>query len=125
MAEDFLRRWDEDALVETRQLVAQFATSQELSLAFQEFIAANADEAYILYRELDYFEQLAALEHLGHFDFELIKLMLGRTLIDRWDKWKPSIDAMSGTRGYPMFEGLVEKMKRTINSPGDPGQGSR
>ena len=57
-----------------------------------------------MYRELDYFEQLAALEHVGAFDFELIKLLLGRTLIDRWEMWKPSIDAMRGTGGYPMFE---------------------
>ena len=69
----------------------------------------------MFYRELDYFEQLAALEHVGAFDFELIKLLLGRTLIDRWEMWKPSIDAMKGTRGYPMYEALVGKMK--INLP--------
>ena len=117
MAGDFLRRWDEDALVETRRFVAQFATPEELSSAFQRFIAVNSAEAYILYRELDYFEQLAALEHLGHFDFELIKLLLGQTLIDRWDLWNPSIDAMSGANPYPLFEGLVKKMKRAIDSP--------
>ena len=41
MASDFLRRWDEDSLVETRQLVGQFATPEALSLAFQGYIAAN------------------------------------------------------------------------------------
>ena len=124
MAADFLRRWDEDALVETRQLVAQFATSEELSSAFQRFIAANSTEAYVFYRELDYFEQLAALEHLGHFDFELIKLLLGQTLIDRWSLWKPSLDEMSGANPYPLFEGLVEKMTRAIDFPArEPGGG--
>ena len=96
-----MRRWDEDALVETRRLVAQFATPEELSSAFQRFIAANSAEAYILYRELDYFEQLAALEHLGHFDFELIKLLLGQTLIDRWDLWNPSIDCDERSESLP------------------------
>ena len=112
-----MRRWDEDALVETRQLVGQFASPEELSSAFQRFIAANSAEAYILYRELDYFEQLAALEHLGHFDFGLIRLLLGQTLIDRWGLWKPSIDAMRGANPYPLFEGLVRKMERAIDSP--------
>ena len=97
--------------VTTRRLVATFETKEELRTAFQAFITSNADEAYVFYRELDYFEQLAALEHVGAFDFELIKLLLGRTLIDRWEMWKPSIDAMRGAGGYPMFESLVAKMK--------------
>jgi hypothetical protein len=117
MAADFLRRWDEDALVETRRLVGQFETKEDLSTAFQGFIATNAKEAYVLYRELDYFEQLAALEYVGHFDFELIKVMLGRTLVDRWEMWKPSIDAMHGAIGYPMFEALVMKMKKATDPP--------
>ena len=117
IAGDFLRRWDEEALVESRQLVAQFETGEELSIAFQRFVAANSNEAYVLYRELDYFEQLAALEHLGHFDFDLIKLLLGRTLVDRWEMWKPSIDAMCWARGYPLFEALAAKMKKAMDSP--------
>ena len=116
IAADFFRRWNEDSLVQTRRLVATFETKEELAEAFQAFIASNADEAYVLYRELDYFEQLAALEQVGAFDFELIKLLLGRTLIDRWELWKPSIDAMEGTGGYPMFESLVAKVKTAITS---------
>jgi hypothetical protein len=119
IAADFFRRWDEDSLVETRRLVSRFKTKEELSTAFQGFIASNADEAYVLYRELDYFEQLAALEHVGAFDFELIKLLLGRTLIGRWEMWKPSLDAMSGTGGYPMFSALVGKMKDALDPAGD------
>lgn len=119
VAADFFRRWNEDALLETRRLVASFDTKEELRTAFLDFIASNADEAYILYRELDYFEQLAALEHVGAFDFELIKLLLGRTLIDRWEMWKPSLDAMRGTGGYPLFEALVAKMKIALASAGD------
>jgi len=98
IAADFFRRWNEDSLSETRGLVATFETKEELSAAFRGFMASNADEAYVLYRELDYFEQLAALEHVGAFDFELIKLLLGRTLIDRWEMWKPSIDGLSHVR---------------------------
>ena len=91
-----------------------------MTAAFQAFIASNADEAYVLYRELDYFEQLAALEHVGAFDFELITLLLGRTLIDRWEMWKPSIDAMGDTGGYPMFESLVAKMRIALASAHHP-----
>jgi hypothetical protein len=121
IAADFFGRWNEDSLVETRRLVSGFKTKEELSAASQGFIASNADEAYVLYRELDYFEQLAALEHVGAFDFELIKLLLGRTLIDRWEMWKPSLEAMSGN-GYPMFNALVGKMVGALDSAGDGAQ---
>ncbi len=122
IAADFFRRWNEDSLLETRRLVATFETKEELSEAFGAFIASNADEAYVLYRELDYFEQLAALEHVGAFDFELIKLLLGQTLITRWEMWQPSIEGMIGAGGYPMFEALVAKMKIALASAGNVTQ---
>jgi hypothetical protein len=116
MAGDFLRRWDEDPLVEARKLVSQFETPEALSVALQRFVATQADEAYVLYRELDYFEQLAALEHLGHFDFELIRLLLGQSLVDRWTLWQPSIVAMGAPSRYPLFEKLATKMDRALTS---------
>ena len=111
MAVEFFRRWSEEPMVETRRLLAQFETPAELRDAMRRFIAENAAEAYVLYRELDYFEQLGALEKHGGFDFELIKTLLGRRLIDRWEMWQPSIESMGGSAAYPMFERLVTKMR--------------
>ena len=116
MAADFFRRWDEDALVETRRLVAQFGDGDELRVAFERYAATNAEEAYVLYRELDFFEQLAAFEIEGAIDFHLIQLMLGSTLVDRWEMWEPTIDAMDRDHPYPNFEALVAKVRAT-NSP--------
>jgi hypothetical protein len=111
---EFFRRWSESPMVETRRLVAQFETAEELRDAMLRFIAENSAEAYVLYRELDYFEQLGALERHSGFDFELIKTLLGRRLIDRWELWQPSIDAMGGTAAYPNFERLVAKMRTAV-----------
>jgi len=110
LAADFLRRWDEDALVETRRLVAQYATGEELAQAFAGFLATNSVSAYVLLRELDFFEQLGALEAVGAFDFELIEVLLGDRLVERYDLWKPSIAAM-GEGVYPRFGELAEKMR--------------
>ena len=107
-------RWDEDGLVEARRLAARFKTKEELSAAFQRFIDANSPEAFVLYRELDYFEQLGALEQVGAINFDVLRLLLGPRLIDRWDMWKPSIDAMPGD--YPMFRALVAKMRTTLGA---------
>ena len=111
---EFFRRWSESPMVETRRLVAQFETPEELRDAMLRFIAENSAEAYVLYRELDYFEQLGALERHSGFDFELIKTLLGRRLIDRWELWQPSVDAMGGTAAYPNFERLVAKMRTAL-----------
>jgi hypothetical protein len=111
MAGDFIRRWNEAPLVETRRFVGQYETREALRDAFVGYIAENSVNAYVLYRELDYFEQLGALEEYGGFDFKLIELLLGRRLVERWDLWKPSIDAIGGSETYPMFERLVVKMR--------------
>ena len=114
MAVEFFRRWNEGPMVETRRLVAQFETGEALRDALTRFIAVNSPEAYVLYRELDYFEQLGALEKHGGFDFELIRTLLGPRLIDRWEMWRPSIDAVGGSAAYPMFEHLVTKMRAEV-----------
>jgi hypothetical protein len=75
------------------------------------FVAHNTEEAFVLYRELDFFEQLGALEKHGGFDFELIRSLLGRRLIDRWDMWHPTIDELGGEAAYPMFALLVAKLQ--------------
>src|SRR5262249_11933270 len=113
-AVEFFRRWNEAPLVEARRLVAQFHTAEELRDAMTRFIAENSVQAYVLYRELDYFEQLGALEKHGGFDFELIRSLLGRRLIDRWDMWQPTIEALGGTDTYPMFDRLVTKMRAAV-----------
>jgi hypothetical protein len=110
---EFFRRWNEDPLVETRRLVAQFETPEALADAMTRFIAENSMNAYVLYRELDFFEQLGALEEHGGFDFDLIRTLLGRRLIERWDMWLPSIDVI-GRDAYPMFERLVTKMRAVV-----------
>jgi hypothetical protein len=108
---EFFRPWSEDPMVETRRLVARFETAEALRHAMLGFIAENSAEAYVLYRELDYFEQLGALERHSGFDFELIKSLLGRRLVDRWEMWQPTIDAIGGSAAYPNFERLVTKMR--------------
>ncbi len=55
-------------------------------------------------------------------DFELIRSLLGRRLIERWDLWKPSIDALGGESVYPMFAALVSKMRLALGAP--EGEGS-
>src|SRR6185503_12710677 len=94
VASEFFRRWSDGPMVETRRLVASYRTPEALRDALVRHAAANDTEAYVLYRELDYFEQLGALEDHGGVHFGLIRTMLGRRLVERWELWAPSIDAI-------------------------------
>jgi hypothetical protein len=114
VAVEFFRRWDDNALMETRRLVDRFPTPEALRDALTRFRAENSVQADILYRELDYFEQLGALEFHGGFDYELIRCLFGRRLIDRWELWQPSIDALGGRAAYPMFHRLVTKLRADV-----------
>jgi hypothetical protein len=106
--------------VEARRLVARFKSAEELRDAFAAYVAAGAPEVFVLYRELDFFEQVAALEARGAFDLELIKLMLGRTLVDRWELWRPALHRVHGPGVYPLFEGLAAKLERMPDAPPGP-----
>ena len=122
IAAEFFRRWNDEALVEARRLVGRFKSPDELRDAFVDYVAADAPEAYVLYRELDFFEQLAALELQGAFNLELVKLLLGRTLIDRWEMWRPAVHAALGPGVYPLFDGLVVKLRRELRAPAGDSQ---
>jgi hypothetical protein len=117
LASDLFGRWNDEALVEARRLFASFKTPAELAAAFVKYVAEDAPEAYVLYRELDYFEQLSALERRGAVDFELIKLILGRQLVARWEAWKPALRAALGVGVYPLFESLASKMRDALADP--------
>jgi hypothetical protein len=118
MAAEFFRRWNEQPLEEARRLFARFESAEELRDAFAAYVAADVPEAYVLYRELDFFEQLAALESRGAFDLELVKVLLGRTLVERWETWRPALHQAYGPGVYPLFEGLVGKLRRELEDPG-------
>lgn len=114
MAAEFFRRWSEAPLEETRRLVGRYKTPEELRDALVRFIAEGSIEVFVLYRELDYFEQMGALDARGGLDFELVRIVLGRRLIDRWEMWQPALEAISGITTYPMFRALVTKMDKAL-----------
>ena len=112
LAADFIRRWDEPA---ARSRPAGWWPStrmvQELAATFAAATADNSMSAYVLMRELDFHQQLGALDHVGAFDFGLINVLIGNSLVERWELWQPTVDAM-GDDVYPMFRALAAKMRR-------------
>jgi hypothetical protein len=114
VAADFFRRWSDGPMVETRRLVASYGAPRALRDAFLGHIERNDVEAFVLFRELDYFEQLGAMEEHGGFDFALIESLLGQKLVDRFDLWEPSIEAIGGRAVYPNFTQLAEKMRAAV-----------
>jgi hypothetical protein len=118
VASEFFKRWSDGPMVETRRLVASYGSPEALRDALLRHIAANDVEAYVLFRELDYFEQLGALEEYGAFDFEMIRSLLGGRLVDRWDLWEPSVTALGGPAVYPLFARLAHNMRLSTATDG-------
>jgi hypothetical protein len=114
MAAELFRRWNGDSLVEARRLTASFDTSGELGRALERYVDANAPEAYVLYREPDYFEQLAALEQFGAVDFALVKSLVGRILVERWEFWEPALRSVHGEDVYPLYRDLAGRMRQAL-----------
>lgn len=46
----------------------------------------------------------------------MVRILLGRRLIDRWEMWQPALDAISGTTTYPMFRALDTKMDKALTA---------
>jgi hypothetical protein len=44
-------------------------------------------------------------------------MLLGRTLIERWEMWRPALHQAHGPGVYPLFEGPVEKLRRALDDP--------
>jgi hypothetical protein len=116
MAAEFFRRWNEDSLVEARRMIAGFETPEALAAGFHRYVAENAPEAYVLYRELDFFEQLAALERFGGVDFDFIKSLVGPALVARWEMWSPALHTTHGEEVYPLFRDLAARMRRALEA---------
>ena len=116
IASDFFRRWSDPEMVETRRVVARYATPEALRDAFVAHMTANDMEAYVMLRELDYFEQLGALEEHGGFSFDMIRSLLGHRLVERHELWRPTIDVMGGSDVYPLFDRLATKMQKALRA---------
>ena len=109
---DFVRRWDEDGLVEAPagRPVQDEGRAERRA---QRFIDANAPGGVRALSRAGLLRALGALEQVGAINFDVLRLLLGPRLIDRWEMWKPSIDAMPGD--YPMFRALVAKMRAVLD----------
>ena len=110
VASELFRRWSDDSMIETRRLVASYKSPEALRDALTKSVEHNELAAYVMFRELDFFEQLGALEAHGAVSIELVRVMLGERLVERWKLWSPAIDAIGGPAVYPMFKQIADKM---------------
>jgi len=44
-------------------------------------------------------------------------LLLGRTLVARWEMWRPALTAVYGADVYPLFRELAGKMRAALEDP--------
>ena len=42
----------------------------------------------------------------------MIRLLVGRLLVERWELWRPALESTHGADVYPLFRQLAERMRR-------------
>ena len=108
------RRWDEPTLSESRRFMDSLGTN--LRATFQRWDDVQDPRSYILERVPNFFEDLSVLEQVGAIDFEMIRMSLGRSVVEVWEIWEPTIRYRRKKFGddeeiYGNFEKLVVKMQ--------------
>ena len=110
---DLSRRWDEEPIGEARRLVDLLGPRFPAVIA--QWDAAKDPRSYMVERVPNFFEDLSVLEQVGAIDFEMIRMSLGRTVLEIWEIWEPHIVAQrrrwDDPEIYLHFELLMKKMK--------------
>jgi hypothetical protein len=109
-------RWEAQEYVDARIAIGKFMDNQELRDAFIQFKKDSDDRLYPLLRELNFLEELGALEKMGATSLQWIEETMKDQVLDRWQLWRPTIEALNeGKKGnnrvYKNFELLQKKLR--------------
>ncbi|MGH9197250.1 MAG: DUF4760 domain-containing protein [Acidimicrobiia bacterium] len=120
---DLSRRWDDPTLSDARRFMDLLGPN--LQATYERWDRTQDPRAYILERVPNFFEDLSVLEQVGAIDFEMIRMSLGRSVVDVWDIWAPTIRDVRHKYGddqeiYQHFERLKLKMERSFEKEPAP-----
>ncbi len=82
---------------------------------------ANSTHYYDLERFSNYFEHLGTLHKLGALEIKWIDEMLGSSVVDFWEIWKPSVAEErrpNKPKLYENWELIAQKIKRRRSRKG-------
>jgi hypothetical protein len=120
---DISKRWDEDLLVEARELAFPFVDDPRLLRAYVSMALDKPGKKYVtLVRIPNFFEDLAILLRAHAISFRIVKDTFGLGLVDTWDRWSLAIQYIRGTEDdptiYEHFEDLAERMRARLGYTG-------
>lgn len=120
---DLSRRWDDPTLAEARRFMDSLG--RNLQATYERWDRTQDPRGYILERVPNFFEDLSVLEQVGAIDFESIRMSLGRSVVDVWDVWEPTIRYVRHKFGddqeiYQHFERLKVRMELSFEKDRPP-----
>ncbi|MGD0312488.1 MAG: hypothetical protein ABSC90_08495 [Acidimicrobiales bacterium] len=106
-------RWEADEYVDARDKIESYADDQDLRDAFLQSMSSRSVDRHLFLRELSFLEELGAMEKLGAISLRWVEETMGDLVLDRWDLWWPSIDALRAQQEdvYGNFQLLTEKLR--------------
>lgn len=112
MAIHFIQRWSSEEFIETRRRVNAFQTRQELADAFLAASDSDSLDYYTFQRELDFFEDLSALQMQDGVSLFWIQRVFGNLINTRWQTWEQAVTDLREQADdktiYENFERLAE-----------------
>jgi hypothetical protein len=140
-ASGFYSEWNGREMVDARKAVADKGGPVELAAALVDAYNTNSPDYYTLIREANFYENLGLLVRSDKSPImrrsaylKLIRLFLGSQVVNRFDYWKPAIDAlraidiaantpqkkkwyrraMKADTAYREFEDLAERLRKKL-----------
>jgi len=111
IARELSKRWDSKEMVEARRLVNGFRQSSDLHAAVKLADRRQDDETYIFSRYLSFFEELGVISQHTPGAWKIIDALLGSTVIQGWEIWKPIIHDVWGAQTAQNFGRLAQKLR--------------
>lgn len=112
---DLSRRWDDQQLVDSRQISVDYETPEDLREAVKGFRERRHDNYFVLLRIPNFFEHLGLLYHQETVSLEILDNWLGSTIIREWDRWELTVTYLrevSAKTNYHMWEALARQARQ-------------
>lgn len=115
---DVSRRWDEDALMESRAAGAQASTPAALRAQVVTAWVGSLDQYEVLVRVPNFFEDLAIMVERGILSFDDVQASLGSVVVAKWKEWETSVHFVRAVSARPTvyenFQRLAQRMDAAL-----------
>jgi hypothetical protein len=112
------RRWDSPEMIRCRAEVNELADSRELEKVVVHLYEERNERYYQLMQEPGYLQDLGVIYFNGGISTRILFGTMGLQVGERWQKWKPAIEALGDVRKAKFHFAAFREMGEQLSSEG-------